>query len=317
MSDSHAVRSHADIPIRTAAEYADSPMLDPFRVTLTDPVPAEFPRRITLAVPNPIVTTDVMLPDRAPAVTDSRELPADPLLAWLRAQVSDSHVVRSHAEWPVLQATVCDDTPRFDPLRVTLADPVPLTFPRLTTLTRPISNESASVALLTSLDAETTVCRLPIKPFPIWHRVEESDSHEVRSQADCPSRVATQVVSRPRFAPCTVTLPAPVAAKLLRRSTLKLPMSTLSPELTLPTRPPALMCTHLLPRIPLGTVHCALVSESQTVCSHAVWPIRAEAVYTASPILVPCKLTLADPVANEFHPDTTLTITTSNVKKVD
>jgi hypothetical protein len=49
-SDHHPVDSHAVSMIRTASVNVVSPKFDPCTVTLADPVPARFCRRITLTI---------------------------------------------------------------------------------------------------------------------------------------------------------------------------------------------------------------------------------------------------------------------------
>jgi hypothetical protein len=74
-------------------------MPPPCTVTLADPVVAMFARRTKLLVPESNEKPWVRLPTTC-EVTDIWRLPITPSPAWLRADVSDSHVVRSHAVSP-------------------------------------------------------------------------------------------------------------------------------------------------------------------------------------------------------------------------
>ena len=68
-------------------------------VTLADPVVAKFVRRTTLLVLASKVKPWLLLPAFC-EVTDIWRLPITPSPVWHRADVSDSHVVRSHAVSP-------------------------------------------------------------------------------------------------------------------------------------------------------------------------------------------------------------------------
>ena len=108
--------------------YPASPMLLPCTVTLADPVPALFVRRITLSPPVSTDHTSVTLPDLDPAVTDTRRLPFKPCITWHRTDVSASQCVASHAECPARMLCVYPASPMLLPCTVTLADPVPALF---------------------------------------------------------------------------------------------------------------------------------------------------------------------------------------------
>lgn len=99
VSDSHAVRSHAEAPSRNADVNATGPKLPPCTVTLADPVVTMFVRRTKLLDPESSEKPWVLLPTFC-EVTDICRLPITPSPVWHRADVSDSHVVRSHAVSP-------------------------------------------------------------------------------------------------------------------------------------------------------------------------------------------------------------------------
>ena len=114
--------------------YVARPKLAPCTVTLADPVAAAFARSITL---RPAVSTEYAadtLPSCCPVVTETRKVPFTICDAWHRVDVSDSHVVRSHAVWPILIDSVYVAEPMFAPCTVTLADPVDRPFACLSTL---------------------------------------------------------------------------------------------------------------------------------------------------------------------------------------
>ena len=75
VSDSHSVPSHPVCPDRTIAVIPTSPRLDPCTVTDADPVPAAFPRCITLNIASRTEYASDMLPPRSPAVITTRRVP--------------------------------------------------------------------------------------------------------------------------------------------------------------------------------------------------------------------------------------------------
>ena len=106
------------------------------------------------------------------------------------------------------------------PCTVALADPVAALLALRITLSMPTSKDNPPLTLPCLTPALTPTCRLPITPCPIWHRIDVSASHVVRSHAVLPTLVEAVYVVSPRLDPCTVTLDDPVAAPLLRLDTL-------------------------------------------------------------------------------------------------
>ena len=99
-------------------------MLDPRTVTPDDPVPARFTLEIALNPDESPENTVVTLPSRVPTtVTDSARLPLIPPLAWHSTDVSDFHVERSHAVYPICNQAVRLDPPMPAPSIVKLAEP--------------------------------------------------------------------------------------------------------------------------------------------------------------------------------------------------
>ena len=92
-------------------------------------------------------------------------------------------------------------------------------------------------------------------------------------------------------------LAEPVEARLVRSTTLTATLSTDSKYVALTTRPPVLKLSWRLPLRPCELWHRTDVSDSHVDRSHRVCPPAPCAVYVARPMLAPCIVTLADPVA--------------------
>ena len=106
VSDPHVVRSHDVCPTRAAEVYVADPMFAPCSVTLVDPVEAEFARGKTLKLPMSTEKAWVTLPDRIPNVSDVRRVDITDCADWHRIDVSEAHVVCSHAVCPILTELV-------------------------------------------------------------------------------------------------------------------------------------------------------------------------------------------------------------------
>ena len=117
------------------------PTLAPCTVTLKDPVAAALERRIRLATLLSVEKLQVALPPRVPVVTSTRRLSPTPCSDWLLTDVSELHVVCSHAVWPDLAEAEYDVRPIFAPCTVTLAPPVTAVLPRRVTLRLPGDSE--------------------------------------------------------------------------------------------------------------------------------------------------------------------------------
>ena len=124
----------------------------------------------------------------------------------------------------------------------------------------------------------------------------ESESHAVRSHADCPGRAAPVYETSPRPSPVTVTLYEPLVAPFTLNIVLKLDLSDEKPSLSLPGRPPTLSDTLILPFDPSPVWHRIDVSDSQEVLSHPECPNRTAPLHTPSPKFDPCNVTLLEPV---------------------
>ena len=105
------------------------------------------------------------------------------------------------------------------------------------------------------------------------------------------------------FDPRTVTLADPVPARFDPTTVFTAGVSADHASVAVPARSPAVSTSRLVPRTPCDVRHCTDVSDVQSVASHAVSPTRASCVYPAMPKLLPCTVTLADPVPARFDPD--------------
>ena len=98
-------------------------------------------------------------------VTDIRKVPFTIWPVWHRVDVSDSHVVRSHAVWPILIDPVYVASPMPEPCTVTLADPVEARFDWRDTLSTATSTESTCVTLPSPRPVVNDNRKVP---FTIW-----------------------------------------------------------------------------------------------------------------------------------------------------
>ena len=159
------------------------------------------------------------------------------------------------------------------PCTVTLADPVVAQLPPNSTLTAATASiEKPCDMLPTRTPADTDTRLLRARPWPTWHRTDESDSHVVRSQAVPPTDIDNVYPASPRFEPCTVTLADPVAAAFERLKTLSDARSAEKAVVKLPTRNPAVTPTRRLPICPCPPWHRTDVSDSHVVRSQLVPP---------------------------------------------
>jgi hypothetical protein len=202
--------------------------------------------------------------------------------------------------------------PKLAPCTVTLADPVVATFVRRTELLVPESNEKLCDLLPTFCDV-TDIWRLPITPSPVWQRTDVSDSQTVLSHVVSPSPDPTVYVASPMLAPCTVTLADPVDAAFLLRTTLNRPTSALYPCERLPKRNPLVIATLRLPLRLCPARHPTDVSASQVVRSQPVRPTITDEVCAPAPMLAPCIVMLAEPLAAPFVRLTALASPTSTL----
>ena len=145
---------------------------------------------------------------------------------------------------------------------------------------------------------------------PSWHRSDVSDCHAVRSHAVIPDLMETVCDASPRLAPCMVTLLDPVPPRFDLRTALVELASIDTDCVTLPPDRPAVTIARMLLTSPRPVLQRTDVSDSHVDRSHAVCDSRTADVYVASPMLPPCSVTLAEPVAARFVRDDTLNIPT-------
>ena len=87
------------------------------------------------------------------------------------------------------------------PCSVTLADPVAAPFPFRITLIVPASSDTPWLKLPYLPPVVSVTRRLPCTPCPVWHRIDVSASHVVRSHAVLPTLAHPEYEVSPRFEP--------------------------------------------------------------------------------------------------------------------
>ena len=110
--------------------------------------------------------------------------------------------------------------------------------------------------------------------------------------------------------PCTVTISEPVAARLALRPTLTCTWSIVCDDVKLATPPLQLVSIAAALRADQArpTSDRIEVSDTQVDPHTSVYPVLTEALCTARPILDPCTVTLAEPVAPTLRLDNTLSV---------
>ena len=136
-------------------------MFAPCRVTLIEPAAAPFARRVVLIARTSIDKLDVMLPARVPTVSSTPRLAPTPCPAWLLTDVSELHVVRSHAVCNARTMAVKEARPMLAPCTVTLIPPVAAAFVRRVTLSAPSDTDKLLVTLPARAPLVTATNRLP------------------------------------------------------------------------------------------------------------------------------------------------------------
>ncbi len=156
-----------------------------------------------------------------PTVTDSVRLPRILLLAWHSTDVSDFHVDRSHAVYPTCNEVVKLEPAILLPKIVMLADPLVIMFDLINKLIDGSSLEKVSVFEPGRIPAVAKSFLVPSIPLATLHFIDVPDIHVVLSQAVKASRILSQYVVKPKFAPINVKLAEPVAALFCWRTPLK------------------------------------------------------------------------------------------------
>ena len=297
VSDSQDVRSQAVDPNLVENVSPASPSPDPCKVTLADPEDPLFSLVNTLTIATSIDMDTLMLPTRDAALIKTRRLPITPDPAWHRIDVSDSHTDRSQPVWPRRIDPVYGERPNASPCRDILADPEEPAFPRLVTLAAATSKESKVDALPTRRPTLKLKSRLPAAPDPTLHVTDVSDTHALCSHVVRPDRADALYDAWPTPDPYTITLTEPLESTFPCRNALKLPKSTDNSPETLRTRAATLTDASKVPNTPEPAWHLTEVSDPHVVTTQAVRDTLADPLYVARPMLAPCRVTLADPVA--------------------
>jgi hypothetical protein len=301
LSDAHALLSDPLPPGLDAPVIPDPLYPAPYTVTDSDPVLALFARPKLLADPATNEWPSDALPARPPVLRCTRRLPPTPAPTSPRTELSDSHVVPSHAVLPTRPPKVLDHAPKLAPAIVTLLDPVPAALARTAVLTQLDSTEYTPLALPARLPTLATIRRLPSPTPPDPRlRTDVSDSQVDRSEAVDPCLTDPLYDEPASPLPCTDRLADPVAAPFARRTALNAQRPAENPSLALDTRPPTLIVVLTLPDTPCPALHRVDVSDAHTVPSHPDGPTRIHPLYPAAPTLAPCIVTRADPVAPPF-----------------
>lgn len=107
-----------------------------------------------------------MLPILSPTVICARTLPVTPVTPIQTTELSDAHIVPSHAVAPSRPATHCARRPRLEPLIVTLTDPVPAILEARAALTPDRSTDTIPVVLPTATPTLNDARLLPTDPLP-------------------------------------------------------------------------------------------------------------------------------------------------------
>ena len=260
------------------------------------PVAAPLPLSVPLTPARSAVTAPLALPTFTPLDSTRRRL-TDPLCVTKhRADESDPHVVRSHADRSSPALAVCDLELSPEPCTVRLVDPVRAVLQRTTPLTIPAPTENACVRLRARPPEVTPITRLPSTTPPPAHRTDESDTHAVISLPVRPTELKAETLACPSPAPRTVTAVDPVVALFTLCIPLSAAESPLHAWLMLPTDRPVDTASRRLPRPSCSTRHRVDVSDIHVVRSHPVCPPRAPPVAPLSPSPAPCTVRLADPV---------------------
>jgi hypothetical protein len=134
-----------------------------------------------------------VLPCRAPTLIIARTLLPTPWPAPHRTEVSDAHVVPSHALPPCFIPPDSQEPPIPDPYTVTLADPELPRFTRLATLSDGRSPDTASDTLRPTIPTLSVCRKLPIKPCPdVSDKTKVSDTQLVPSHPVPPNLLCPQ-----------------------------------------------------------------------------------------------------------------------------
>jgi hypothetical protein len=258
--------------------------------------------------PDAADTAAVTLPVSRPAVTVALRLAAIQWAVRARAAVSDTHVLCSHELRPVPLHAVCAVDARFSPYTVTSAAPVHPAFDAAAVLRSDDDTESTPLMLPTPRPTVNDSLALLARPDAARHTTDVSAAHDVDSLEVDPCATRPLNAS-PIPDPYTVTIDVPVAARLAMLARLIGTWSIVSETVTLATAAlQVVRVTATLPVEPHPTKDRIDVSDTQADLQRLVYLVLPATVCTASPMLMPCTVTLTEPVAPMLAPDTTLVV---------
>ena len=212
VSDTHSLASHALPPVRPETDAPATPILAPTTTTFDVPVAARFAMASPLACVKSADIASVPLPSRSPTVNAASFVPISPYPTPHRTDVSDSHPLLSHALPPVRPDADDPASPMLDPAKVTLIDPVAARFDKRRELAIPWSADRAALVLPCRRAPVRLAIRVPASLRPALHTTDVSDAHWLASHELPDIRDHPDADARPKLAPNTVTLDAPVAA---------------------------------------------------------------------------------------------------------
>jgi hypothetical protein len=263
-------------------------------VTLSEPVDATLSLRMTLTEAWSEENEYEALPTNNPVVTVARRLPPTRWLPLHKIAVSDSHSLISQLLAPRRIPPLSTETPRPELCTVTLDDPLDPAFCTLDTLKLVTETENTSVVLPADPPALTTMRRDLLAACARRHRKLVSDSHSVLAQAENPTRKDSDIVPCPNPLPNTVTLSDPDDGKFADQTTPEpvtrtymLGPSKLKSALALPTTKPADRDTFRDASKPCPPRHLALVSDTHSLCSHALIPTAMRKLEAQDPTFMP------------------------------
>jgi len=156
-----------------------------------------------------------------------------------------------------------------------------------------------------------TTCRVPCDPYPTRHLIDVSDTHSVASHPVRDKRALLVSRAKDMPVPCTVIEIEPIPARLPLRDRLTASTSADQAWLVLPRCDPTVITTRRVPKDPRLRRHRTDVSDSQSVPSHPVCPVRPLAVCRTIPNPAPCTVTDAEPVPARLEMRSLLTTSMS------
>jgi hypothetical protein len=243
----------------------------------------------------------VSVPKESAAVDPRARCPATPSGVFINTELSDVQSVASDSEPPVRKQLVASPEPTLDPSTVTLIAPVAATLATDALLTSaPIKVNAPDIVPLARTAVTPTARTLPTPP-PTLLSKELSDVQTEASERVAQKRGAELTAVSPRLEARSVTLIAPVAAVLEADTLLGAGLWKVNTSDTLSTANPLVSALRRAHTVPEAVLHATALSEVQAVISDAVSPNRERPLCSASPALLPSKVTLIAAVVAPFE----------------